>query len=49
MVSEFALKRSKIALLKKVDLWVFANHPALHSEGVSRGKSMAVAVGIIDM
>ena len=33
------------------DFWVFANHSAAHSGGVSRGGSMAVAVavGVSDM
>ena len=41
VVSEIAIlaqKWAKIALKKKVDLWVFANHPAVHSGGVSRGR-----------
>ena len=34
---------------QKVDLCVLANHPAVHSGGVSRGGSVAVAVVIGDM
>ena len=48
MVSELVIlaqKRSKVAPRKKVDLLVFANHPAVHSgEG-----SVAVALGVSDM
>ena len=29
-------------------LWVFANYPPVHSAGVCRGESVAVAVGISD-
>ena len=43
-----AQKWSKIAPQEKVGLWVFVNHPAVHSGGVSRGP-MAVAVGFSDM
>ena len=41
LVSEFAIlaqKLSKIARGKKSDFWVFANHTAVHSVGVSRGR-----------
>ena len=34
---------------KNVDFWVFANLPAVHSGGVSREGSVAVAVGVSDM
>ena len=34
----FDHKWSILASRKKVDLWVFANHPAVHSRGVSRGQ-----------
>ena len=44
-----AQKWSKIATQKKLDFCVFANHLAVHSGGVSRGGSVAVAVGVSDM
>ena len=52
MVSEFAIfaqKWSKIASRKNVDFLVLANHPAVHSGGVSRGRVMALAVDFSDM
>ena len=47
MVSELAIwLRSGI---KEVYAWVFRNHPAVNMKGVSRGGSIAVAVGGSDM
>ena len=40
LVSKFAIldqKWSKVAQQNKLDLLIFANHPAVHSGGVSRG------------
>ena len=34
---------------KRVDLWVFAYHPTVYSRGISKGGSVAVAVGFIDL
>ena len=46
----FGLKWSKIGQRKKkVELGVFANHPAVHSCGVSSGRVRGVAVGFSDM
>ena len=45
LVSELAVsaqKWFKIAPQKKVDSWVFANHPAVHSVGVSRLRPLAL-------
>ena len=41
LISDFAIltqKWSKIAKLKKAIFLVFANHPVVHSGGVSRGR-----------
>ena len=35
---QFSQKWSRIAPRKKVDSLVFANHPTIHCEGVSRGR-----------
>ena len=35
----FTQKWSKIAIKEKVDFGVLANHPAVHSGGVSRGRA----------
>ena len=52
VVSEFTLwaqKWNKMALREKCVFLVFVNHPVVHSGGVSRGESVALAVGVSDM
>ena len=40
---------NKHFLLRKTDFGVLANNPAVHNGGVSKGGSLAVAVGVSDM